>query len=150
MKPAVYSRRDFLKKSTAVLGVGAVVTSSAQLACIPSTAPAMKAQLTNHRINFETAIPELVQIGDGVKLEHNDLEYPILLIKTSESSFAALSTECMHLGCQVRMQRTVLRCPCHGSVYDLNGGVLNGPTERPLNSFPVQIHGSQVEILVTQ
>ncbi len=150
MNPTVYSRRDFLKKSTAALGIGALVTSSTQLACIPSTAPAMKAEISNSRIFFNTAIPELSKLGDGVKLESNDLEYPILLIKTSESSFAALSTECMHLGCQVRMQRTVLRCPCHGSVYDLNGGVLNGPTERQLNSFPVQINGSQVEILVTQ
>ena len=149
MKPRVYSRRDFLRKSTAALGVGVLVTSSTQLACVPSTAPAMKAELTNNTISFNTAIPELSNLGDGVKLESNDLEYPILLIRTSESSFAALSTECMHLGCQVRMQRTVLRCPCHGSVYDLNGGVLNGPTERPLISFPVQIHGSKVEILVS-
>lgn len=149
MKSTV-SRREFLRTSTAALGVGAFVTSAGQLGCIPSTAPAMRAQLTNNRIRFETSIPELVQIGDGVKLENNDMEYPILLIKTSESSFVALSTECMHLGCQVRMQHTVLRCPCHGSVYDLNGGVLNGPTERSLNSFPVKIHGSQVEILVSQ
>jgi Rieske Fe-S protein len=144
------SRREFLRTSTAAFGVGALVTSAGQLGCIPSTAPAMKAEMSNRRISFNTAIPELSKLGDGVKLESNDLEYPILLIKTSESSFAALSTECMHLGCQVRMQRTVLRCPCHGSVYDLKGGVLNGPTERPLNSFPVQIQGSQVEILVTQ
>lgn len=110
----------------------------------------MKAELTNRRISFNTAIPELSKLGDGVKLESNELEYPILLIKTSESQFAALSTECMHLGCQVRMQRSVLRCPCHGSVYDLNGAVLNGPTEHPLQSFPVEIHGTQIEILVSQ
>ena len=143
------SRRVFFKRSTGFIGIVSLASTAGQVGCIPSTAPAMKAELANDRIVFDTAIPELAKIGDGVKIENIDLEYPILLIKNSDSSFVALSTECMHLGCQVRMQRTVLRCPCHGSVYDLEGKVLNGPTEQPLRSFPMRMNGSRVEIAVS-
>ena len=148
MKQNRVTRRDFLKRSTGLIGIVSIASTVGHIGCIPSTAPAMKAQLANATIIFNTAIPELANIGNGVKLENIELEYPILLIKNSDSSFLALSTECMHLGCQVRMQHTVLRCPCHGSAYDLEGKVLNGPTERPLKSFHVRMNGTLAEIAV--
>ncbi|MBI4429768.1 MAG: Rieske (2Fe-2S) protein [Ignavibacteriales bacterium] len=142
------NRRDFLKRSTEFLGAASFASAAGIGGCIPSTAPAMKAELLQNKIPFDTAIPELSKNGDGVKLENDDLEYPILLIRKSNSAFVAISTECMHLGCQVRMQRTVLRCPCHGSAYDLEGSVLNGPTEHPLKRYNIRMKGTIAEILV--
>ena len=142
------SRRDFLKRSTGFIGIASFASTAAHVGCVPSTAPAMKAELSQNKIAFNTAIRELLKAGDGVKLENDGLEYPILFIRKSESTFVAVSTECMHLGCQVRMQRTVLRCPCHGSAYDLDGNVLNGPTERPLKRYNIRLKGAIAEILV--
>jgi len=141
------TRRDFLRRSAGTAAVLGGISAGIS-ACIPSTAPTIKADLRGNTILFDANIPELANVGDGVKLDNPALEYPILFIKKSDSSFLALSTECTHLGCQVRMQKNLLRCPCHGSVYDLDGNVLSGPAEKSLEVHPVRMNGTKAEISV--
>jgi nitrite reductase/ring-hydroxylating ferredoxin subunit len=46
----------------------------------------------------------------------------------------AVSMRCTHLGCLVRFNaaETSWDCPCHGSRFDVDGAVLEGPAVRPL------------------
>ena len=44
----------------------------------------------------------------------------------------ALAATCTHLGCLVRPQDGGFACPCHGSRFDANGAVSQGPAARPL------------------
>lgn len=140
------NRREFLKKSTAILGVTLVVPAVVSLGCVVSTAPMLKAEVTGDFLRFDTGISELSKHGDGVALTSDQLDYPILLIRRKDGTMSALSSECMHLGCTVKKQKTVLRCPCHGSVYDFEGNVMNGPTEKPLRTYEVTMSGSIAEI----
>lgn len=39
----------------------------------------------------------------------------------------ALSSVCTHLGCNIRSTGEEFECPCHGSRFDLEGAVLQGP-----------------------
>jgi len=40
---------------------------------------------------------------------------------------------CTHMGCTVGLPAGAqITCPCHGSVYDLDGGNLQGPAVSPL------------------
>jgi cytochrome b6-f complex iron-sulfur subunit len=46
----------------------------------------------------------------------------------------ALDAVCTHLGCIVGRDETDagFKCPCHGSRFSADGGVLNGPASQPL------------------
>jgi Rieske Fe-S protein len=51
--------------------------------------------------------------------------------------FFALSMVCTHLGCTIKKTESGYDCPCHGSRFDLHGGVLNGPAASPLAAVAV-------------
>jgi Rieske Fe-S protein len=64
----------------------------------------------------------------------------------------AMTVTCTHQGCTITsVSASGLACPCHGSRFDANGNVTNGPASEPLQHFAVTadtagnltIHGGQ-------
>jgi glycine/D-amino acid oxidase-like deaminating enzyme/nitrite reductase/ring-hydroxylating ferredoxin subunit len=58
----------------------------------------------------------------------------VALSRGDDGALTALSAACTHLGCLVRWNASERSwdCPCHGSRFDADGTVLNGPALRPL------------------
>jgi glycine/D-amino acid oxidase-like deaminating enzyme/nitrite reductase/ring-hydroxylating ferredoxin subunit len=56
------------------------------------------------------------------------------VFRDDDSTVHAVSLRCTHLGCLVRFNRAERSwdCPCHGSRFDIDGTVLEGPATRPL------------------
>ena len=52
-----------------------------------------------------------------------------------------MSNHCAHLGCPVRWfpDRGELLCPCHGGIYDVNGGLIGGPPPQGLYLYAFEI-----------
>jgi Rieske Fe-S protein len=73
----------------------------------------------------------------------------IFLIK-SGSQVAALSSTCTHLGCRVSWDATakLLKCPCHGGVFDRTGAVKSGPPPAPLPRIEARVEGARVMVRV--
>ena len=48
-----------------------------------------------------------------------------------------LSNSCAHLGCPVRWntEKKLYLCPCHGGLYDINGGWVGGPPPRGMYRY---------------
>lgn len=71
------------------------------------------------------------------------------LRRDGSDRFTAFSIYCTHTGCPVRWldDADLFVCPCHGGVFDREGGVSAGPPPRPLEQPPVRIRGGRVEIL---
>ena len=63
-----------------------------------------------------------------------------LFLFNTPQGFYAISSVCTHLGCNVRyVTGDGFACPCHGSLFDANGAVVNGPAPRPLPWFGLSL-----------
>lgn len=60
--------------------------------------------------------------------------FPLAVVRTSDSAAVALSATCTHQGCtlEVPSGANELHCNCHDADFDLGGAVLRGPTIIPL------------------
>lgn len=63
-----------------------------------------------------------------------------ILVVRKNGQLSALSSTCTHRKCNLRSTGTDLRCPCHGSRFDLDGHVIKGPASRDLPHYPVVAH----------
>lgn len=86
----------------------------------------------------------LQEVGGYVFVSSEDL----IIIRTGEEAYTVLTTVCTHQGCTVGFDSNTntLPCPCHGSLYDINGNVLNGPAPAPLAKYNATIDGSDLVI----
>lgn len=71
---------------------------------------------------------------------------PIYLGKHAEDSYRALFLECTHKQCTVNPSGTSFTCPCHGSKYDREGKVLEGPARQDLYTYPVSTDAENIYI----
>jgi cytochrome b6-f complex iron-sulfur subunit len=60
----------------------------------------------------------------------------------------ALSQKCPHLGCRVPFCESSGRfeCPCHGSVFDIGGEWIEGPSPRGMDRHPVSLDGETLVV----
>ena len=74
----------------------------------------------------------------------------IFLVRTGDSSVMAIDSTCTHLGCPVRWDadEQLIKCPCHGGVYDRTGTVKSGPPPAPLTRLMTKIEGDQILVQV--
>lgn len=61
----------------------------------------------------------------------------LYIVRAAKGYYYAMSNICSHLGCITNFRETdkLISCPCHGSTFDLEGNVLDGPAPRPLQRF---------------
>jgi cytochrome b6-f complex iron-sulfur subunit len=72
-----------------------------------------------------------------------------LVTQTGQGTFIALTAVCTHEQCTVTgFQSGVFVCPCHGSQYNTNGQVQQGPATRSLQPFNTQFTNNVLTITV--
>jgi len=72
------------------------------------------------------------EIPEGGALIFADRQTAVL---RKEGRITALSMTCTHLGCTVSLDGDRFACPCHGSIFSLDGRVIKGPAVRPLAEY---------------
>ena len=95
---------------------------------------------------FETEKENGKSFSNFLLVNNNQLQYPICVFRLGESEYSALWMRCTHQGSELRVFGDTLQCPAHGSEFDKYGGLLNGPANKPLRTFPVKIENNQLLI----
>jgi Rieske Fe-S protein len=115
----------------ATLGCASASSSTARPPCFGCA----RASPPTAKVN----VSRLTQDGEGLLTSYSGPDGgQIMIVRQVGGELVALSTRCTHEGCKVNMPTGGrIPCPCHGSVYALNGKVLQGPTTHPLPSYPV-------------
>jgi menaquinol-cytochrome c reductase iron-sulfur subunit len=70
------------------------------------------------------------------------------VVRKPNNDVVAFSPICTHLGCAYHWDDPshTFVCPCHTSVFSIDGKVLSGPAPRPLDRFMTKIDAGKLEI----
>ncbi|WNM61530.1 ubiquinol-cytochrome c reductase iron-sulfur subunit [Candidatus Nitrospira neomarina] len=101
------------------------------------------------------ATPAVQQaVYEGNDRKFYDDKGDVIWVNKSNSPYIGYSGKCPHLGCGYKWRKTknfpdgVFLCPCHLSIYDEAGKVIEGPAPRPLDVLPLKVDaGGEVKII---
>jgi len=91
--------------------------------------------------------PVLDKVYQGKDMEFRDAAGKPVWTNKKDIPYVAFSGKCPHLGCgykwrQHKILGQVFLCPCHLSIYDASGKVLDGPAPRSLDALPIKVSAS--------
>ena len=137
------NRRGFLKKVW--IGLGIIALAEFVGVIVAYLLP-KKQKADDQTVN------RIITAGSADDFENNSVTAfqrgQFYLVRLEDGGFLALSRKCTHLGCTVPWvaSETKFVCPCHSSVYDITGAVLQSPAPRPLDAFEVRIENGIVKV----
>lgn len=80
-----------------------------------------------------------VPVGSGVIVDK------VVVTQPTAGVFKGFSSTCTHKGCTVdKIADGTIDCPCHGSKFNLDGTVANGPADKPLEAQAVTVQGDSI------
>lgn len=102
------------------------------------------AQLVGGKLAHHDDTPADVLRGEGRLVDLEDGTAAVY--RAPDGDVIAVSAQCTHMGCLVAWNAAedTWDCPCHGSRFDVDGTVLEGPATRPLEA--VELEGSDEEL----
>jgi Rieske Fe-S protein len=128
--------------------------------------PQGSAKPTDLKVNLPTPLDQIAD-GDGVKIEApkaaaftmvdgggdnapGDYAFGGFVVKAA-GKVNVFAINCTHLGCSIALNAGAKRfeCPCHGSMFALNGNVIQGPAVAPLSHL-AWTQGDTPDILVVK
>lgn len=78
-------------------------------------------------------------------IQNDLLQFPVCVYKL-ESGYKALYLSCTHQGAELQVYGEKIVCPAHGSEFNQQGTVENGPASENLRAFPVFVENGQIKI----
>ena len=137
------NRREFVRDtltgiSTLAFGSFVIINQSS---CSDGSPTASNDNNGETSITVDLSLSEnsaLLTVGGALALAANELDsLGMLLYRQSESTVKVYSRNCTHAGCTIGgfSSSGISSCQCHGSMFDTNGNVVNGPAAIPLNQY---------------
>ncbi len=150
-------RRRFLLGATGLLGAG--VAAAAGVPIVGAAVYPLDNEVTSGGGDFIPAGPPGAFGDDPVRVDlhadrrdawnrFEDVRVGSAWVLRLEGRLVAFSTVCPHLGCAIDYDPKARRfvCPCHNSVFELDGAVVEGPSPRPMDRLDVRQEDKLVQI----
>ena len=70
------------------------------------------------------------------------------VVKSADNRITAFGPQCTHLGCAYHWEegKNEFLCPCHSSLFGIDGRVISGPAPRPLDRYQTRIEGNKLMV----
>jgi Rieske Fe-S protein len=69
----------------------------------------------------------------------------VVVTQPTAGTYLGFSPVCTHQGCKCDSVRDgTINCPCHGSAFNLDGSVKQGPATEPLAARTVRVEGDSI------
>ena len=124
------TRRDFLRIAC---GAAVVALGPSLLAGEAAAADGIKRKRNGQVAVRVAMVPGLSRVG-GMVLLGTVRGIPVAVVRTGRRRYRALDLRCTHQGTTVRPSRGEWLCPNHGSRFNLDGALAEGPAKRALSS----------------
>lgn len=145
------NRREFVTQ-TCVACLSGGLLSSVMAACSSThyaTASMESKGISVLQSEFSEIKNGQTSLRQFIIVSHNSLEFPIYLYRLNATEYSALWMKCTHQGSELQAAGDHLYCSSHGSEFDKQGNVSQGPAEKNLRSFPVTVLGEKLFIELT-
>lgn len=122
LEPEPLPRRDFLGLSAMWTALAALIFGLLGALRLPRAAVVPVASR-----KFRVTLPESLVAGEAFVPPGRSVA-----VFRDEQGVFAVSRVCTHLGCLVKTEADGFHCPCHGSIFALDGHVQKGPAPAAL------------------
>jgi len=142
-------RKDFLK-ACGYACLSGVAISTMFTSC--NTVSNLDVEPQNSTISINEKEFEIVKKGvtsfrKYVLIHTTSLPFPICL-KKNESDYSAMLLKCTHQGAELQVFGERMVCPAHGSEFNLDGQVVEGPALDALQTFSTEVKNGQILITI--
>jgi cytochrome b6-f complex iron-sulfur subunit len=95
--------------------------------------------------------PQLKKDGGGMVGRATGMDDPLAVVRIDEATYMAMPGICTHMACPLKFNslNATLDCVCHGSSFELDGTVINGPATKALTSYETKLEGNSLRIRIT-
>ncbi|HVW97395.1 MAG TPA: Rieske (2Fe-2S) protein [Mucilaginibacter sp.] len=139
-------RRKFVKHSCTLCLLAGSGMLAGSLASCGAALPAYKAIVSNNQISVPVT---LFAESDFQLIQPHGMYYNIGVKKEKDGTYTALLLRCTHADNQLTPTGNGFKCTLHGSAFDNEGNVTNGPARRPLTKYPTHVESNQIIIHVS-
>ena len=157
-------RRRFIKTFTFATAYSSLLGKAWTSILAAEIRPLAAATAGTLRLNLQD-FPVLLSESGSVRLGINALRgtppngpmpngqfYPVIINRAANDTFYALSSRCTHQGCVVDpldSSADRMTCPCHGSIYAIDGKRVSGPAPSALTRYTVTFDGqNRIEVQI--
>lgn len=137
-------RRKFVRRSCSLCMAASSGMLIGSLASCGTALPIFKTEAIKNKISVPV---NLFAKSDFQLVQPKGMFYNIGLKKEKDGSYTALLLRCTHADNQlIAMGSNGFKCTLHGSTFNDEGRVTNGPAEIPLEKFGTQVIADHIII----